>query len=949
MKKLIIFIVFIFYYCAAFAQFDTSRTGTPYDIKGLWVTVSADTFNAKGYQNDTIRGLIRGGLYLIRQMTNDGEWPIEYLIGGDTSSSQNAARLQRAINKNYVKTVIVTSDSAKNFYLTSNVNFHGKGLRFSNGCQIKSVGGITIDSANIGADYNVAIFSRNILLTNATTMGKYFSMKWMGAVGNGITDDILPMQAAANVQNQHLFLPFGTYITSDSLVIHPTNHFDGTVGLIYTTSTDRPAIIIGPEVLTTPMIATSTRRKYIINVSRTTQSNWADSSAASLSRSTGVYARNLHTCDLEIMRSNAFTVGAFFVGKNTCGFVHNKIKLGQFTNNWTYLNLTRESNGWANSNDTYEGYFSGNTGINTTLARWGIVIGTSGDNYTHNNNNFYGTKFELNYTGYPIRVYSGYANHFKWYRDEGNTTQSVLYEGTARDNIATSGYASVNAKKVDSSITGNNQYQSPKDEVRSAADAYTIINWSAKNTSSGYTSTNVNLKGIALFNSSGVAVTNVAYSALGIYPEFVQIKSSGASLGVIVDASITKEFLFKNSIADGMSGRILVTMYDSTGAQITTKGPQIDNSTPFYTASYGGGFITGANSESDFMIGLPEACKRAKICIVKSSTDVRLKSFILQAQSPTEGRVNYSLGDGLIMDNNISTAIPTWYGTYSYNQIIQRAVPNKDSSWGWVCDTAGTNRRLSGAAGTISAGSNKLFPIGIDVDTVFVGEYIKVDGNTYRIIRKSANDTLYLSANASLTYSGSFDYSPAHFVRMGGGSATGSGTVSRVSTDPATWLIGLNITDTGTIRIDTAKVKIAMQAVIDAQPTDTVFVKNTGDAVAGGVPLLSVSVNQDTIKAKTPVGDGVTMDIASTDTTAVFSARYTRGRLTTNGDAVLTTFTITHGLGATPVSVGVTMGHIDCRIPFIVNNYTGTTFDVVFETPPASGSSNVIINWQAYK
>lgn len=950
MKKIIIFFVFIFSYCAAYAQFDTSRTGTPYDLKGVWVTVSADTFNAKGYQNDTIRGLIRGGLYLIRQMTNDGEWPIEYLIGGDTSNAQNAARLQRAINKSYVKTILVTSDTVKNFYLSANINLHGKGVKFLNGCQLKSVGGITIDSMKIGADYNANILSRNILLTNATTMDLYFSMKWMGAVGNGVTDDILPLQAAASVQNQNLFLPWGTYITSDSLVIHPTNHFNGSLGLIYTTTTNRPAIIIGPETFSTPLISTSTRRIYYINVARAVQSNWADSSSSSLSRSTGVYGRNLNKCDIYIMRAGGFTVGAYFVGKGSSGgFVHNEIHPGQFTNNWVHMQYTRENSGWCNSNNTYGGTFSGHTGVNTTLARWGVWIGTPGDTYAHNNNNFYGLKFELSYTGYPIRVCSGYANHFLWYRDEGNTTQSVLYETTSRDNTATSGYSSTNAKKVDSSTVGNNQFQNPKDEVRSGVDAYTVVHWSAKSTTSGYTSTNVNVKGIGIFNSSGVAVSNVANSALGIYPEFVQIKSSGAQIGLLVDVSITKEFLFKPSIADGMSGRLLVTMYDSTGAQITTKGPQIDNSSPFYTASYGGGWITGANSETDFMIGLPEECKRAKITIVRATTDVRVKSFSLSVQAPSEGRVNYSFGDGLVMDNNVSTAIPTWYGTYTYNQIIQRAVPNPDSSWGWVCDSSGTNRLLTGAAGTITAGSNKLYPIGIDVDTVFVGEWIKFDGNKYMITRKSYNDTLYLSANAPSTYSGTFDYAPAHFVRMGGGSAIGTGTVTRVSADSAAWLIYNNITDTGTIRIDTVKVKAAMQRVIDAQPQDTVFIKNTGETILGGVPLLSVSVNQDTIKAKTPVGDGITMDIASTDTTAVFSARYTRGRLTTNGNSVLTTFTITHGLGATPVSVGVTMGHSDCFIPYIVNNYTGTTFDVVFQTAPATNTNNVIINWQAYK
>ena len=61
------------------------------------------------------------------------------------------------------------------------------------------------------------------------------------------------------------------------------------------------------------------------------------------------------------------------------------------------------------------------------------------------------------------------------------------------------------------------------------------------------------------------------------------------------------------------------------------------------------------------------------------------------------------------------------------------------------------------------------------------------------------------------------------------------------------------------------------------------------------------------------------------------------------------TFTVTHGLGITPTSVTITAGNSASSILCYSNNYTATTFDIVFLTAPVSGTNNVIMNWQANK
>jgi len=70
------------------------------------------------------------------------------------------------------------------------------------------------------------------------------------------------------------------------------------------------------------------------------------------------------------------------------------------------------------------------------------------------------------------------------------------------------------------------------------------------------------------------------------------------------------------------------------------------------------------------------------------------------------------------------------------------------------------------------------------------------------------------------------------------------------------------------------------------------------------------------------------------------------GTATFSGDGSATTFTIAHGLAATPSKVSVTPGSADARGDFHVT-VDATNITVTYATAPPSGTDNVVLHWYA--
>lgn len=783
MKNIIIFLVSIFSCTASFAQFDTSRTGTPYDLKGLWITVSSDTFNAKGYQNDTIRGLIRGGVYMIRQMTNDGEWPIEYLIGDDPTNPSNAARLQRALNKDYVKTVIVTSDTATNFYLTSGINFHGKGLKFYQNNTLTSLSSITIDSAVIDADYYSKITDTTVTFTNVRTKNRYFSACWYGAVGNAITNSTAALKKAASVQNVYFFLPYSWshYIATDSISHHPTQNtqYDGSVS---SSVSDRPAIIVGPSSVVTGDAFATTVKTHVIRVDRTTQSSWADTLCV------GVYLRNLRTCDITIMRASGFQTGVKCVGVNG-GFAYNRVYLGFVTNNQIQVYLTRVGYGWCNENNFYGGELRVDSGVNPSLPRYGIKIGDE-SGYQHNNNVFYKPSTELVSTtlGRPVWIKSGSFNTINLLRDEGNDdTTAVISASTVynnnRGNYISTGYGG--GKIADSSSTRDNLYMPVGERNISRSDGYSVkqivnitdyvIPYNTDGT--------INVRdGFVTTSASGFPLTNTDGSFV-IGMDYLQIPSLRA-VGAQIDTRNQKIFVIKRNVVNGFGGRVYIGQYDSTGTSIgNTLQPQVSISTT-YTANYNKSWGTDADTEDDILISVATEVKFIRIYFTAGTNVLRLKGYSINFLDNLAGKTFTTLN----VENspfNIALAAPT-SGSFKQGRIIINAAATKGSVFGWICDTTGTFGTLSTTTGSITSGTNKLVVGSGEGANISEGVYLNIN-NVARRVLKVVADTAWLETNASATLtSSSINYFTPTFsiIGLSGMDYTGSASPEGVTFAP---------------------------------------------------------------------------------------------------------------------------------------------------------------------
>lgn len=783
MKKLIIFLVFSFSYCVSFAQFDTSRTGTPYDLKGVWVVVPADTFNAKGYQNDTIRGLIRGGLYLIRQMTNDGEWPIEYLIGDDPTNPANASRLQRGLDKDYVKSVIVTSDTVKNFYLTAGVNFHGKVIKFYQHNTLTSSSSISIDSAVIDANYYSKITDTTVTFTNVKTSGRYFSACWYGAIGNASTNSTGALRKAASVQNVYFYLPYSLfhYNATDSIVHHPTQstQYDGSVS---SSVSDRPAIIVGPS-SDVPADAFATIAKtHVIRLDRTTQSNWGDTLCV------GVLLRNLRSCNVTIMRSSGFQTGVKCIGING-GFAHNNVTLGFITNNQYQVYLTRSGFGWCNENNFYGGELRVDSGVNPTLPRYGIKIGDASE-YQHNNNVFYKPSTELNNItlARPVWIKSGSFNTINELRDEGNDDTSAVISASSvynnnKGNYISTGYGG--GIIADSSGTRDNQFIPVATRNISRTNGYSIsqINNITDYVSMYNTDGTINIRdAFVSSSSSGFPLTNTdSISIVGM--DYIEM-SNRRAVGVQIDTRNQKIFVIKRNVVRGFGGRVYIGQYDSTGTTIgNSLMPQASYSTA-YTSGYNGSWGTEADTEDDIILTVATNVKFIRVYFAGGTDVLKLRGYSINCLDDLSGQKFTTLS----VENypfNIAIAPPN-SGSYKRGRIILNAAVTKGNIFGWVCDTTGTFGTLASTTGSITNGTNKLivgFGQGVNISA---GVYLNIN-STARRVMKVISDTAWLETNATATLSSaSINYFTPTWTSIGlaGMDYTGSGSPEGVTFAP---------------------------------------------------------------------------------------------------------------------------------------------------------------------
>lgn len=753
---------------ASFSQ-DSAMIGLPKDAGGLGRRISG-----AGATIDTLF-IYKIGVDTFQRVFTNGEYVAQW-GGVFANGSDMTARINRLFNHAKIKTVVIAYDTTSRVNVTGTINIPvGKTLKFGNGAKLYGGGTITGGGTIWNDDYT-AIFDSTIHLSNIKSATGKIPVTWWEDVdptGTNFSDEGIKKAMAIPYVGEVVF-PIGVYKTQTQLKLNERLTITQ-IGVQVSSYTSGASLIVGPDTVTANNQFYVTKKHHTINIQSATQSTWADSASVT---KYGVRLQNLKDCEVVITEANGFTVPVLMIGADY-GFEHNKIYPGKVGNGWINMIGTRSGTGWFNSNEIIKGDLFRDSNVNPTLPSWGFRLGTPGDTYQHNNNVFKSQSIQLNQaSSVPWLFTNGKGNHVYDFRNEGNSGVAVVFQGTASENIVESGYNVAGTSFIDSSLGGTNKYFDTKQLTRTYADAYKIFDWKAKGNAICYgDGTNINISGLGIYNVSGVPVNYTLQSNIGIYPDFIELKTNNAGVGFELETTVNKEFLVKQTVVSGYSGRIQVAMFDTAGALIDNTTPykvQMSGTTPSWLTLYGSGWRIGVNTDADTYIRVPDVCKKIKVILSWNNPNTfRLKSLSVHAFAPSTNNLVPSFGDGLLKTSNVATAVPNYFGTYEDNQIIYRANMNTGESAGWAVKTSGTMRTLTSASGSITSGTNVLAVTGVSVDSIYVGEYLNVNSVKFRVIRKSGSN-LYLSANAGSTYSGTINYYPAAFTELLGSSGGGA-------------------------------------------------------------------------------------------------------------------------------------------------------------------------------
>lgn len=277
-----------------------------------------------------------------------------------------------------------------------------------------------------------------------------WSVKEWGAVGDGITDDTVAIQAAADAvygidSDAVLHFPEGTYRTTGTL--HLKCSVDGAAATVAYEGTGT-AVIVGFDMDRDGRNASTNRRAFSlprIALTPRPASGWDGTSA-------GVLARNLNSCTLTVPYVAFFERGLILEGEGT-GFAYSTINLGALWENHQQLVLNAGAGGWVNQNlilgGRIQSVLNPSTGRNANDpdAIQVLVTAAAGQG-APNNNTFVNTSLEDNGVRAAFLDLVGYYNAFincRW--EAPNHTPRIRWRGNARNNQIIGGYNAFNIEE----------------------------------------------------------------------------------------------------------------------------------------------------------------------------------------------------------------------------------------------------------------------------------------------------------------------------------------------------------------------------------------------------------------------------------------------------------------------------------------------------------------------
>lgn len=525
-----------------------------------------------------------------------------------------------------------------------------------------------------------------------------FDVRAFGAVGDGSTDDTSAINAALTAAAVAAPSPVSTgsapvvyfppatgYKTTSGITVPDEVNLDMRGPIIYAGAGGETALTVGSG-------TRLNRRIYRIWVMRSTLSSWTDSSDI------GVQLVNVYYSEIRIVEISGFYTGLSCFG-NANGFVYNTVHLGVLRDNKVSVELTNQGGGWANENLFLNGSFTVSSSTYTSIDRIGVMITSKDGVYPNNNANlFLKPSFEIKGNaiaaeGTCAYIEYGIENSFRDCRVESpDATVVKTYNNSALNFFSSQYNETGSASPV---VQDNGTYGSTLLETRNGGQVFASCSKLIYRVDNVHKracyydgASSVNIPGLTTGTSSTTNTDARANTAYTINADSIEF-GGARMLGFYVSTANIKRFTFMADTDSGFGGRVVVRLYDSGGAIISTGTPikQHISASLSYATSYGGAWRTGNDSNSPIYFEVADTVKTMFIAVAGGSANIKVRSVALYGLSTGSGASAWTAQ----LDNgdNWATTPPT-AGTWEVGRRIWNASPSAAGTVGWVCVTAGT-------------------------------------------------------------------------------------------------------------------------------------------------------------------------------------------------------------------------------------------------------------------
>lgn len=819
-KLLLFFLLPIF--LEAQTVIDTTIKFIPINSTGELFTIPSSQAIGKWSKADSIIRIDIGGKIYIRQNTG-GVWNIEACgVNKNNTAAKNAYWLQKAVDRPYIKEIIVTSDSANTvFQIASNVNLRGKTLTFKNGCTIDGSVSVTIDSAVVRGELTSQMFGININLTNVKSADKYFSVNWLGLKAEGTSGPNNSRAVIRKFKDLHklnlIFPDPAGYLVDTTFFIHRDNNLDQSNSqLIVNNNWRGVGLQIGDSLLT--------YRPYggVWNV-RVGNSVFAPTFTTADSNHIGVLIVNAEEVeDVNIVYVNGF-YNAFVLRGHNNGCVGNKIKVTKTNNSINHIVLENRGGGWTNGNILSVGHARNQTGFNLSLRATAITIGNPNYQWVCQGNRVIGGTYELNNTslGRLCYIRFGMSNELRLDYLEANGS-TAMYVGTNVQNINNHVYlghtsgASTELKSDSSVLAGSTTTSarslglrdnfSPVYDVKDLSTYTAAINANGDiAVGGGLNSTLMSVYG-GVLDSLGTATWDNGY----IYMPAGTYYAIGTGQ---INTEKCKEFIIRANYAPGYEGKVFIKQINAAGNVITNANEVSKvkaTFTPYWNSAYfGGSYEIGTipgNYGGDMRVVVADSCVRMQVFFKApmSGGGSKIRGFYIGAADYGHVPVYTNVGSAIRVRQK-----PT-VGNYEAGMELVDINPANKRAWKVV--RSGTLRKNALSANITYTNNSVFATLSVSNDSVQIGNWIQIGANNpYRIIGKTGTNGLIFDNVIWGSGTNAIVFATPQFIEVteGGGvagvssfngrtgavvPATGDYTFSQIGSKPTT-LSGYGITD----------------------------------------------------------------------------------------------------------------------------------------------------------